>query len=140
MARRTGQPSPWLWPVGTAPSTGEISQQAGEVRIIRNKPPIISCQPQELSHLLFGLGTWAGRNCSHLINLGTHLPMTQVEAQIPYHHPHNCTLPRVRREPSHPQRPQDSAEMFHMPLPTITMDDDVIQIGSGVRRTLSMSR
>ncbi len=40
----------------------EISQRAGEVRIIRNKPSIISRQPQELSHLLFGLGTWTGRN------------------------------------------------------------------------------
>ncbi len=101
----------------------EISQRAGEVRKIRNKPPIISRQPQELSHLLFGLGTRAGRNCSSLVNLGTHLPMTQVEAQIPYFHPTNCTLPRVCREPGHPQRPQDRAEMFHMPLPIITMDD-----------------
>ncbi len=31
----------------------EISQRAGELRIIRNKPSIISRQPQELSHLLF---------------------------------------------------------------------------------------
>ncbi len=59
--------------------------------------------------------------------------MTQVEAQIPYLHPPNCTLPRVCREPGLPQRPQDRAEMFHMPLPIITMDDDIIQIGSGIR-------
>ncbi len=45
----------------------EISQRAGKLRIIRNKPSIISRQPQELSHLLFGLGTWANnRGLSHL--------------------------------------------------------------------------
>ncbi len=110
----------------------EIRQRAGEVRIIRNKPSIISRQPQELSHLLFGLGTWTGRNRSRLINLGTHLSMPHVEAQILYLHPPNCTLPWVRRESSHPQRSQDSAQMFHMPLPIITVDNDVIEI-IGVR-------
>ncbi len=38
----------------------EISQRAGELRIIRNKPSIISRQPPELSHLLFGLGQTTG--------------------------------------------------------------------------------
>ncbi len=80
----------------------EISQRAGKLRIIRNKPSIISRQPQELSHLLFGLGTWAGCNRSHFINLGMHLPLAQLEAQIPYLHSPNRTLPRVRRESSHP--------------------------------------
>ncbi len=70
----------------------EVSQRAGEVRITRNKPSVISRQPQELPHLLFGLGSRAGRNGCRLINLGMHLPMTQVKAQIPDLHPPNRTL------------------------------------------------
>ncbi len=73
----------------------EVSQRAGEVRIIRNKPSIISRQPQELPHLLFGLGSRAGRNRRGLINLGPHLPVAQVEAQIPDLHTPNRTLLRV---------------------------------------------
>ncbi len=70
----------------------EVSQRAGEVRIIRYEPSIISCQPQELPHLLFGLGSRTGRNGCLLTNLGTHLSMTQVEAQIPDLHMPNRTL------------------------------------------------
>ncbi len=65
--------------------------------ITRNKPSVISRQPQELPHILFGLGSREGRNGCRLINLGTHLPMTQVEAQIPDLHPPNRTLLWVGR-------------------------------------------
>ncbi|XP_048028352.1 uncharacterized protein LOC125256408 [Megalobrama amblycephala] len=110
----------------------KISQGAGEVRIIRHKPSIISRQPQELSHLLFGLRARTGRNCCSLINLGTHLSMPQVETQILYFHAPNCTLLRVGRESSPPQRLQDRPQMLHMPLPVITEYDDIIQIGSRI--------
>ncbi len=66
-----------------------VRSVSGLVRSEKFGTIIISRQPQELSHLLFGLGTRAGRNCSRLVNLGTHLPMTQVAAQIPYLHPPN---------------------------------------------------
>ncbi len=63
--------------------------------ITRNEPFVISRQPQERPHILFGLGSREGRNGCRLINLGTHLPMTQVEAQIP--DPPNRTLLWVGR-------------------------------------------
>ncbi len=78
-------------------SFSEVSQRAGELRIVRNKPPVIPRQPQELPHLLFGLGSRAGRNSCRLINLGTHLSVAQVETQITNLHPPNRTLLWVGR-------------------------------------------
>lgn len=51
---------------------------------------IMSFQPQEPSHLIFGLGSQAGHDNSGLINLGTHL--------IPYFHPCNHTHCQVQYE------------------------------------------
>ncbi len=75
----------------------EVSQRAGELRIVRNKPPVLPRQPQELPHLLFGLGSRADRNSCRLINLGTHLSVAQVETQITNLHPPNRTLLWVGR-------------------------------------------
>lgn len=41
-----------------------------------------------------------------------HLPLSQVEAQMPYLHTLNYTLPQVRCESSQPQRSQDSEQIF----------------------------
>ncbi|MCI4376964.1 hypothetical protein PGIGA_G00197780 [Pangasianodon gigas] len=110
------------------PIFSKIIQRAGDIRIVRHKPTIIASQPQEL----FGLGSRAGRNHCCLINLGTHLPMTQVEAQIPYFHPSNRTLLWVRRESCSSQRSQNSPQVLHVWLPSITIDNNVVQISSGI--------
>lgn len=93
------------------PCFSEISQQAGDIRMIRDKPSRITCQPQKLSHLLFGHSSLAGQNRCRFIHLRTHLPMSWVEAQIPYFHPSN-TVPLVRCEPRLSQQTRDSTQLL----------------------------
>lgn len=50
-----------------------FSERAGDVQIVWYKPAIIASQPQELSHCLFGLGSWAGLNHCSFINLGLYI-------------------------------------------------------------------
>lgn len=49
-----------LQTLNLVPLFSEISHWACEVQIIQQKPVIISCQCQEMSHFLFGPGSWTG--------------------------------------------------------------------------------
>lgn len=112
--------------------SGEISQGAGQVREPWNEPVVVTCQPQEPSHLLFGLGAWVGCSGCCLLYLWTHPPALQVLPQMLYLPSSNCTLLRVGREPHLPHGLQNRGHPLHMLSPGVTVDDNIIQVGGSI--------
>lgn len=116
----------------TSTLSGEVSQGAGQLPKGQNKPLVVTSQPQKLPHLFFRLETQAGCNWCCLIYLGTHLPSVQLVPQIPYLPPSNWTFLWVGVKPSLPQWLEYHGHPLHMLCPAVTMDDDIIQVGSSI--------
>ncbi|XP_016418001.1 uncharacterized protein LOC107747899 [Sinocyclocheilus rhinocerous] len=105
----------------------------------RSKPPVRCVRLQQegerkIRRVQKWSATQSSRNRCRLTNLGTHLPVAQVEAQIPHLDPPNRTLLRVGRQSGPSQRSQYGPHMLHMPLPVVAIDNNIIQISSSICR------
>lgn len=82
---------------------GEISQGTGDLRKCWDEPTIVTSQPQQPLHLLFGPEMRAACSGCGFLHLRMQLPASQVVPQIPYLPLSNRTLLHVGLVPCLPQ-------------------------------------